>query len=62
MTTTKNIGNDIILKLNHSKPDTLLSIFRFRYRAHGMNCLPMENAILAADAIYDNQMADADHW
>jgi len=60
--TAKNIGNDIISKLNRSKPDRYTFIdIPFRYRAHGMNCLP-ENAILAADVIYDNQMVDADHW
>lgn len=63
MTTAKNIGNDIILKLNRFKPNRYTFIdIPFRYRARGMNCPPMEDAILAADAIYDNQMADADHW
>ena len=63
MTAAKNIGNDIISKLNRSKPDRYTFIdIPFRYRARGMNCLPVENAILAADAIYDNQMVDADHW
>lgn len=63
MTVAKNIGNDIISKLNRSKLDryTFIDIW-FRYRAYGMNCLPVENTILAADAIYDNQMVDADHW
>lgn len=63
MTAAKNIGNDIISKLNRFKPDRYTFIdISFRYRAHGTNCLPVENAILAADAIYDNQIVDTDHW
>ena len=62
MTAAKNIGNDIISKLNRSKLDRYTFIDWFRYRAYGMNCLPVENTILTADAIYDNQMVDADHW
>lgn len=59
MTAAKNIGNDIKSKLNRSKPDRYTFIdIPFRYRAHGTNCLPMENTILAADAIYDNQIVD----
>jgi len=60
--TAARIGNDIISKLNRSKLDryTFIDIW-FRYRAYGMNCLPVENTIFAADAIYDNQMVDADH-
>ena len=62
MTAAKNIGNDIISKLNRSKLDRYTFIDTwFCYRAYGMNCLPVENMILAADAIYDNQMVDADH-
>lgn len=42
-----NIDNDIISKLNRSKPDIYTFIdMLFRYRACGMNCLPIENAIL----------------
>lgn len=43
----ENIDNNVISKLNRSKPDRYTFIdMPFPYRAYGMNCLSIENAIL----------------
>lgn len=63
MPIAERIDNGVISKLNRTKRqiDIFLSISHLRYRAHGTNRLATENVILAADAVYDNQIVDTDH-